>query len=84
MNRSCFPKNIFFSNDSLRIFIYNVLNTMQLHIQQVNGQAQAQRAFTATVDSQNAPRIFIGTILVLVMKSKLSGYKLDIEEEGLR
>lgn len=77
-----FAEEFIFSNDSLRAFIYNVLNTIQLYIQQVIEQGQAQKELTAAVDSKNISLLFIGTIRVLVMKWKLSGYQLDIEEEG--
>ncbi len=77
-----FAEEFIFGNDSLRVFIYNVLNTIQLYIQQVIEQGQAQKELTAAVDSKNISLLFIGTIRVLVMKWKLSGYQLDIEEEG--
>ena len=77
-----FAEDLIFANNSLRVFIFNVLNTMQLYIQQVIEQGQAQKELTTGVDAKNISLLFIGTIRVLVMKWKLSGYQLDIEEEG--
>lgn len=79
-----FAEEFIFGSDSLRVFIYNVVNTIQLYIQQVIEQGQAQKELTAEVDSKNISLLFIGTIRVLVMKWKLSNYQLDIEEEGRR
>ncbi len=77
-----FAEDLIFSNDSLRILIYNMLNTMQLYIQQIIEQGQAQKELTAGIDARNISLLLIGTIRVLVMKWKLSGYQLDLEEEG--
>ncbi|HDR51836.1 MAG TPA: TetR/AcrR family transcriptional regulator [Mariniphaga anaerophila] len=77
-----FAEDLIFANKSQRVFVYNVLNTIQLYIQQTIEQGQAQKELTAMVDAKNISLLFIGTIRVLVMKWKLSGYQLDIEEEG--
>lgn len=77
-----FAEEFIFGNDSLRVLIYNVVNTVQLYVQQVIEQGQAQKELIATVDAKNISLLFMGTIRVLVMKWKLSNYQLDIEEEG--
>lgn len=77
-----FAEDLIFSNDSLRILIYNMLNTMQLYIQQIIEQGQAQKELTEGIDARNISLLLIGTIRVLVMKWKLSGYQFDLEEEG--
>ena len=77
-----FTEDLIFADNSLRVFIYNVLNTIQLYIQQVIEQGQAQKELIAEIDAKNISLLFIGTIRVLVMKWKLSNYQLDIEEEG--
>ena len=77
-----FAEDLIYTNNTMRVFIYNVLNTIQLYIQQVIEQGQARKELTTVVDAQNASLLFIGTIRVLVMKWKLSNYQLDIEGEG--
>ncbi len=77
-----FAEEFIFGNDSMRVLIYNVLNTIQLYIKQVLEQGQTHKEIREDVDAKDISLLFIGTIRVLVMKWKLSGYHLDIEAEG--
>ncbi len=77
-----FAEEFIFGNDSIRVLIYNVLNTIQLYIKQVLESGQANKEILADVNAEDISLLFMGTIRVLVMKWKLSGYQLDLEAQG--